>query len=74
MRKCSVASKSLGSVLKIQISQALQIQISGVPPWEILIQVGLGQDREIIFSVLSVNSDPFIQEIFLASLLCARTI
>lgn len=34
--------ESLGNVLKIQISQALKIQISGISPWEILIHVGLG--------------------------------
>lgn len=76
LRKCFVTSKSLGSALKIPISQALKIQVSEVPPWEVVIQVGLGQDLEIIFFQYSqvINSDPFIQELFLAFLPCARTI
>lgn len=41
-KKCPVVSKSLKNVLKIQMSQALKIQISGISPWETLIQVGLG--------------------------------
>lgn len=76
LRKRSVASKLMGSVLKLQISQALKVQVSEVPPWEVAIQVGLGQDLETIFFQYSqvINSDPFIPELFLAFLPCARTI
>lgn len=45
-----------------------------MPTWEILIQVGLGQDLAIILSTLPGNSDPFFQGIFLAFLPWAGTI
>lgn len=43
-----------GECLKMRISQVLKIQPSGVPPWEVLIQVGLGPDPEVIFQYSQV--------------------
>lgn len=56
-------------------SQLLKLQISGVPPWEFVIQVGLGQDLEIMFQYSQVILIHSFKKYFLHSyLVCARTI